>query len=102
MSPKKLGILILALFALWGLVGPMGARFPGNISGVPGVGIAQAGDPDQYVHKPAGPQSSEADSTGVRPLPPPTRDGPRGNSPRTVGTVLQVVFLIFWGSGAAT
>lgn len=101
MTPKKLGVLILTLFALWSLVGPGGAPFSKNAPGVLGVSIAQAGDPDQYVHNPSTPQGGDNDTTSAPPAEDPQRAGHGGKTSPVIEALMNVVFLSFWGSGAA-
>ena len=99
MTPKNLGVLCIALFALWTLIVVGGALLPGSVSEVAGVGIAQAGDPDQYTNCPQGPQGGESDTTKTSSTPPPTstQDG-GGSTSRNVTTLLRTASLIFWGS----
>jgi hypothetical protein len=102
MTPKKLGVLILTLFALWSLVGPGGAPTSKNAPSVLGVSIAQAGDPDQYVHKTSAPQGGSSDTTIVPP-PPVSSGGEHGGKPSpVVNMLLEVIFLAVWGFGAAS
>jgi hypothetical protein len=76
-----MGILVAALVAVWGLAVPVGLPPVVFDPCGPTVGVAQAGDPDNYVGNGASPPPGEpADSTGSGSTVPPgsgSNDGGR-------------------------
>jgi hypothetical protein len=98
MTPKRLGIAIAALVALWSLVGPAETPHFLRVPGLSGVVIAHAGDPDQYTNKPAGSAfKCGADSVEALPRTPDVRGGHKASS--TISFVLQVLSYFLWGKG---
>jgi hypothetical protein len=98
MTPKRLGILAVALVALWSLVGPVEAPSPLLVPGISGVDIAQAGDPDQYTNKPGSSEQAPQDSLP----PPPSEIGGRIEKVASGGTlsaVIQAASVLLWGKG---
>lgn len=101
MTPKRLGVWIVIIAAAWSLFGPGGTTFSDRDPGVAGVGIAQAGDPDQYANKPQGNPGGDTDSSKTVPPPEPPRTGDTGyQKPGTFSTLMSVVSLVLWGSTA--
>ena len=98
MTPKRLGIALVALVALWSLVGPAEVPHPRLVPGISGVELAQAGDPDQYTNKPVGGAMAPQDT-----VPPPPANGPVSGEahrtpPRSVFiAVYQAMFSFVWG-----
>jgi hypothetical protein len=83
MTSKRMGIVVVALVAVWGLAGPVGLPpIPGDVTR-PAIGIAQAGDPDNYVGNAHGDPDcgAPAESTGSGSQDPPSANtgGGRGN-----------------------
>ena len=103
MTPKRLGIALVALVALWSLVGPAEIPHPRLVPGISGVDIAQAGDPDQYTNKPVGGALAPQDTVKVpSPSAPVSGGGPhttRYAPYTTLSMVVQVVSTLLWGKG---
>ena len=98
MTPKRLGIVLVALVALWSLVGPAEVPHPRHLPGIAGVEIAQAGDPDQYTNKPVGGALAPQDTVQVPAPAPPVSGGAHTTTPRsTLLTVVQVMSSFLWG-----
>ena len=92
MTPKRLGVWIVVVLAAWSLAGPGGSTISERYSGGGGVGLAQAGDPDQYANGPQGTPGGASDSTKFVPPPAPPRTGtPVGERPGTYGTVSSIL-----------
>jgi hypothetical protein len=97
MTPKRLGIVLVALVALWSLVGPAEVPHPRLVPGISGVDIAQAGDPDQYTNKPVGGALAPQDTVLVPAPAPPSTGGARTTPRSTLITVVQVMSSVLWG-----
>ena len=100
MTPKRLGIVLVALVALWSLVGPAEVPHPRLVPGISGVDLAQAGDPDQYTNKPLGGAQAPQDTVRVPPPSAPINGGRPHVPPNgVVLTVVQVMSTFLWGKG---
>jgi hypothetical protein len=99
MTPKRLGILIVALVALWSLVGPAEAPHPRLVPAISGVDVAHAGDPDQYTNKPEGSPAFSPGDTSATP-PSPLSEGHVSFTPSSmISAVVQVASILLWGKG---
>jgi len=100
MTPKRLGIVLVALVALWSLVGPAEVPHPRLVPGISGVDLAQAGDPDQYTNKPVGGALAPQDTVKVPPPSGPVSGGLHTTPRSTLITVVQVMSsILLWGKG---
>jgi hypothetical protein len=97
MTPKRLGIALVALVALWSLVGPAEVPHPRLVPGISGVEFALAGDPDQYTNKPVGGALAPQDTVKVPSPSPPVVGGPHVTPRSTMTTVVQVMTSFLWG-----
>jgi len=101
MTPKRLGILIVALVALWSLVGPAEAPNPQLVPGISGVMVAQAGDPDQYTNKPVGSSPSPPDTSQAPPALPPDLGGHmKIVASSTFRVVIRIASILLWEKGS--
>src|SRR5262245_6579073 len=101
MTPKRLGIVLVALVALWSLVGPAVVPHPRLVPGITGVNLAIAGDPDQYTNKPSGGALAPQDTIPPPPSAPVSGGGggPHTAPSSTLITVVQVMSTLLWGKG---
>jgi hypothetical protein len=99
MTPKRLGIVFVALVALWSLVGPAEVPHPRLVPAISGVEMAHAGDPDQYTNKPVGNPSLAPPDTVRLPSNPVSGGGPHTTPSSTIRAVVQVVSILLWGKG---
>jgi|GEM_PF-1317444 len=98
MTPKRLGIALVALVALWSLVGPAEVPQPRLVPGISGVEIALAGDPDQYTNKPVGGAQAPPDTIPVpSPSGPVLGGGPHPAPRSTLIVVVQAMTSFLWG-----
>ena len=98
MTPKRLGIALVALVALWSLVGPAEVPQLRLVPGVSGVEFALAGDPDQYTNKPVGGALAPQDSIPVpSPSAPVSGGGPHTTPRSTFTVVVQAMTSFLWG-----
>jgi hypothetical protein len=98
MTPKRLGIVLVALVALWSLVGPAEVPHPRLVPGISGVEFALAGDPDQYTNKPVGGALAPQDSVQVPSPSAPVSGGGSHATPRsTLIVVVQAMTSFLWG-----
>lgn len=98
MTPKRLGIVLVALVALWSLVGPAEVPHPRLVPAISGVDLAHAGDPDQYTNKPVGNALAPPDTVKPPSVPVPG-GGPHTTPYSTIRAVVQVVSFLLWGKG---
>jgi hypothetical protein len=99
MTPKRLGIVLVALVALWSLVGPAEVPHPRLVPAISGVDLAHAGDPDQYTNKPVGSLTLAPPDTVKPPSAPIPGGGPHVTPSTTLSAVVQVVSFLLWGKG---
>ena len=99
MTPKRLGIVLVALVALWSLVGPAEVPHPRLVPGISGVDLAQAGDPDQYTNKPVGGALAPQDTVQVPSPSAPLNGGAHLPPKGAVSMVVQVMSILLWGKG---
>jgi hypothetical protein len=81
MTSKRLGIVLVALAAVWGLAGPVGNLPVPGVHPIPVVGTALAGDPDHYVGNSASnsdPPGSPSDTTSTQTGSPPSTNNDGG------------------------
>ena len=100
MTPKRLGVLIICILAVWSVVGPPGLSLLDDTVGISAVGVATAGDPDQYTNGPSNNPGGSPDSTKTTATPP--KDGSSGKLLTPLGTFVSVLSFVLWGSSAAS
>jgi hypothetical protein len=100
MTPKRLGVFLVCILTVGSLIGPAGLSLVDKTSEIACVGVAFAGDPDQYTNGTSKSPGAGPDSTSTATVPPP--DGGVRVKPGGLGSLLSVVSVILWGSSAAT